>query len=103
MRINLVHSSDGFVIDTRGLTKSYKGVAGLADESGWRRGFANLLRKEFSLWWRTRKWGIHLLIWLALINGMVLMMALLDENPPAQRYGEAITVFFVLSGFAAGI
>jgi ABC-2 type transport system permease protein len=38
-------------------------------ERGWRRGFANLLRQENAQWWRTRRWWVQSLFWLALING----------------------------------
>lgn len=41
----------------------------LVEERGWRRGFANLLRQENDRWWRTRRWWVQSLFWLALING----------------------------------
>jgi ABC-2 type transport system permease protein len=41
----------------------------LVEERGWRQGFANLLRKENAQWWRTRRWWVQSLVWLALING----------------------------------
>jgi ABC-2 type transport system permease protein len=37
--------------------------------SGWRRGLVNLLQKENDQWWRTRRWWIQSLLWLAVING----------------------------------
>ena len=40
-------------------------------EHGWRSGLVNLLRKENSLWWRTRKWWIQTLVWLVISNGIV--------------------------------
>jgi ABC-type transport system involved in multi-copper enzyme maturation permease subunit len=40
-------------------------------EHGWRSGFANLLRKENSLWWGTRKWWVQTLIWLFISNGVI--------------------------------
>jgi len=40
-------------------------------ESGWRRGFANLLRKENGEWWRTRRWWTQSLIWLLIANGIL--------------------------------
>jgi len=40
-------------------------------EHGWRSGFANLLRKENSLWWGTRKWWIQTLVWLVISNGII--------------------------------
>ncbi len=40
-------------------------------ERGWRRGFANLLRKENGEWWRTRRWWTQCLIWLLIVNGIL--------------------------------
>ena len=40
-------------------------------ERGWRRGFANLLRKENGEWWRTRRWWTQSLIWLLIANGIL--------------------------------
>jgi ABC-2 type transport system permease protein len=73
------------------------------DERGWSRGFANLLRKEFSLWWRTRKWLVHLLIWLVLLNGFALVVVLSEQNPAAQNLRETLEVFFMVGAFATGV
>jgi ABC-2 type transport system permease protein len=43
----------------------------LVDEHGWRRGFVNLLRKENSRWWHTRRWLVQSLIWLLIVNGVL--------------------------------
>ena len=40
-------------------------------ERGWRRGFANLLRKENGEWWHTRRWWLQSLLWLLIINGIL--------------------------------
>jgi len=40
-------------------------------ESGWRRGFANLLRKENGEWWHTRRWWMQILLWLLIVNGIL--------------------------------
>jgi ABC-2 type transport system permease protein len=40
-------------------------------ESGWRRGFANLLRKENGEWWHTRRWWLQSLLWLLIVNGIL--------------------------------
>ena len=42
---------------------------------GWRAGFGNFLDKELGSWWRTRRWLIHLVLWLvvfALVAGWTL-------------------------------
>jgi len=36
-------------------------------ETGWRRGFANLLSKENGAWWRTRRWLVQTIIWVAIL------------------------------------
>lgn len=38
-------------------------------EHSWRRGMANLMRKENDQWWHTRRWWIQCLLWLLIING----------------------------------
>jgi ABC-2 type transport system permease protein len=40
-------------------------------ESGWRRGLANLLRKENGEWWHTRRWWLQTLLWLLIVNGIL--------------------------------
>ncbi len=40
-------------------------------ERGWRRGFANLLRKENGEWWHTRRWWMQSLLWLLIVNGIL--------------------------------
>jgi ABC-2 type transport system permease protein len=67
---------------------------------GWLQGFANLYRKENHLWWRTSRWWVQILIWLAIANGilfLVIGVAPSMENPPgsaseaqnAQNSGQA--------------
>ena len=38
---------------------------------GWWMGMGNMLAKENVAWWRTRRWWIQCLLWLALLNGTV--------------------------------
>ena len=47
------------------------GVLQPVKESGWRRGFANLLRKENGEWWHTRRWWTQSLIFLLIVNGIL--------------------------------
>jgi len=75
------------------------------NEQGWRRGFANLLRRENSTWWRTRRWWINSLIWLVVINGTLLAMLSTSveetsamQRTPEQVMAEARTVFTVMAG-----
>jgi ABC-2 type transport system permease protein len=59
----------------------------LVGNQGRYQGFGNLLRKENRLWWRTSRWWVQTLIWLAIVNGilfMVIGIAPKMENPPGQ-------------------
>src|SRR5574339_881742 len=46
----------------------------LVNERGWRRGLGNLVRGEYSAWFRSSRWWKQLLVWLAIINGMMVLM-----------------------------
>jgi ABC-2 type transport system permease protein len=88
-------------------------------------GFSNLLRKENRLWWRTSRWWVQAIIWLAIANGilfMVIGIAPRMENPPGQNSttqaikdsGQTedpqqtlanlgLTVFLKMAGIAIGV
>jgi ABC-2 type transport system permease protein len=75
-------------------------------EHGWRRGFANLLRNENSMWWGTRKWMVHLLLWLVVLNGLVLLVGLTEgreTNSPVPIDQTLIQVFFQVGALATAI
>ena len=80
----------------------------MVNEQGWSRGFANLLRHENATWWQSRRWWINMLIWLALINGILLAMLsstseVAAERTPQQILDEARTVFTVMAGLFGAI
>jgi ABC-2 type transport system permease protein len=59
----------------------------LIGNQGRLQGFGNLLHNENRLWWRTSRWWVQILIWLAIANGilfMVIGIAPKMENPPGQ-------------------
>jgi ABC-2 type transport system permease protein len=81
-------------------------------------GFGNLLHKENSLWWRTSRWWVQTLIWIAIGNGILLMVigvAPKMENPPGQTSNTqsadsqqpldilGLTVFLKIAGIASAI
>jgi len=76
-------------------------------EHGWRSGYANLLRKENSLWWGTRKWWVQALIWLFISNGIIAFMLwgipLIDPSASSDLGGsninELLKVFLQLESF----
>jgi ABC-2 type transport system permease protein len=43
-------------------------------EQGWQRGLGNLLRGEYSAWFKSSRWWKQLLVWLAIVNGMMGIM-----------------------------
>jgi len=80
-------------------------------EHGWRSGFMNMLRKENSLWWGTRKWWVQTLVWLLISNGIIAFILwgvpLIDHsassNLNASDVNELIRVFLQLETFFASI
>jgi ABC-2 type transport system permease protein len=46
----------------------------LVSEKGWRRGLGNLLQGEYSAWFKSSRWWKHLLLWISIINGMMILM-----------------------------
>lgn len=76
----------------------------MVKEQGWRRGFANLLRHENAIWWRSRRWWLNIVIWLLLINAPILGLLTSGAESsgvartPAQVRAEALTVFAVMAG-----
>jgi ABC-2 type transport system permease protein len=59
----------------------------LVNEKGWRRGLGNLLRGEWSSWFKSSRWWRHLLIWFAIINVMMGIMIIVSvkergDGPP---------------------
>ncbi len=90
----------------------------LIGNQGRLQGFTNLLGKENHLWWRTSRWWLQTLIFLAISNGilfMVIGIAPKMENPPGQASntqadGSAqpldilgLTVFLKIAGIATAI
>jgi ABC-2 type transport system permease protein len=75
-------------------------------ERGWRRGFANLLRNENRQWWGTRKWLVHLLLWLVVLNGFILLVGWAERQEAITSvpvYETLIQVFFGVGALATGI
>ena len=66
-------------------------------------GFGNLLSKELGSWWRTRRWVVHLLLWLVVINGFVMLIWADGRHQMTPEAGlrETMQVFFQAGGFFA--
>jgi ABC-2 type transport system permease protein len=68
--------------------------------AGWTRGLNNVLRAEFGHWFRTRMWWIQILIWAAMVNGMLLIVVL---SSPFEAREEGVTLFNIFLGLAGPI
>lgn len=74
-------------------------------ETGWRRGFKQLLRRENNGWWKSRRWIVQTLIYLFVLNGLMLTVlnasdASSGQAPAtaAEKVALALTVFITLAG-----
>lgn len=76
-------------------------------ELGWRSGFGNLLHKENGMRWGGRRWVIPALVWMAIVNGFVTLIAFagkMDPNMAGQDIAAlAIDVFVQMGVFASSI
>jgi ABC-2 type transport system permease protein len=70
----------------------------LVKERGWQRGLGNLLRGEFSSWFRSRKWWSQILIWLLSIN-LILFFTTLGAEEAAEAGGEIPEIIALYSIF----
>jgi ABC-2 type transport system permease protein len=76
-------------------------------EIRWRSGFGNLLHKENGMRWGGRRWVVPALIWIAIMNGIVTLIAFADKADPSMAgqdiAAEAIDVFVQIGIFATAI
>ncbi len=73
---------------------------------GWRLGFGNMLANELGRWFGTRRWLTQLGVFVALINGMVLMFAVSSAGSgtaAAELFAEAGDVFSTMLMVATAI
>ena len=61
------------------------------DERGALRGFANLLRKELATWTRTRSGWVQLVLWLAVLNGLMTLPLVFMREMFAGEMGSPFT------------
>ena len=73
----------------------------LVVEKGWRRGLGNLLQGEYSAWFKSSRWWKHLLMWFAIINGMMGMM--IYATARAAKDGNAGPPMFFMYGMFGGM
>lgn len=70
----------------------------LREGAGWSRGLDNLLGAELGRWFRTRKWWVQILIWAALINLILFVVAISEEDGGGT---ELVMLFNVFLGVFA--
>ena len=58
------------------MSANVPGQLQLGSENGWQRGLRNLLRGEYSAWFKSSRWWKQLLMWVAIINGMMGLMVI---------------------------
>jgi ABC-2 type transport system permease protein len=67
------------------------------------RGFGNLFGNEMKLWWGTRKWLIHLLVWVLPINALIALVASQSVGSPLDILIEVQEVFIALATIGSAI
>lgn len=70
----------------------------LVNEKGWRRGLGNLLRGEWSSWFKSSRWWKHLLMWFAIVNGMMTIMVIASADA-AKKGSDGPPVLFMYGIF----
>jgi ABC-2 type transport system permease protein len=70
-------------------------------------GFFNLLRNENTLWWRTRRWLVNTITWVAILDGILVIMLGASSGetlPPSFNLSaEGTIVFLTLTLIALAI
>ncbi len=71
------------------------------EEKGWRRGLGNLLQGEYSAWFKSSRWWKHIILWFAIINGMMGMM--IYATARAAKDGNDGPPMFFMYGLFGGM
>lgn len=95
-------------------------VLSAVKDRSWLSGFGNIFHKESHQWFGTWQWVIQVVIWLAIVNGMLAMVVLaapkIEAAQASQEIGAAeaaaatealkqtaLMVFFIFSGLAPAV
>ncbi len=87
------------------MTTTANSQFGMVQERGWRRGLGNLLRGEFSGWFRSRKWWGHSLLWLLIIN-LILFFTMMGSKEAAktgEEVSDTIMLYCIFGGLFVAI
>jgi ABC-2 type transport system permease protein len=80
------------------MTATASGPIRAVEEKGWRRGLGNLLRGEYSAWFKSARWWKHLLLWFSIINVMMVIM-IIAAAEAAKDAGEVPPILFMYGIF----
>lgn len=70
----------------------------LVEEKGWRRGLGNLLRGEYSAWFKSSRLWKQLLIWFLIVNGMMGIMIIASAEA-AKEGSDGPPILFMYGIF----
>jgi ABC-2 type transport system permease protein len=68
----------------------------MVEEKGWRRGLGNLLRGEYSAWFKSSRWWKHLILWFAIIN--VMMVIMIIASVKERGHGPPLLLMYGIFG-----
>jgi ABC-2 type transport system permease protein len=80
------------------MSANMSGQFQLVEEKGWRRGFGNLLRGEYSSWFKSSRWWKQLIMWVSIINGMMGIMVYAAADAAKEGF-EGPPVLFMYGIF----
>jgi ABC-2 type transport system permease protein len=83
------------------MSASASGQFQLVNEKGWRRGLGNLLRGEYSAWFKSSKWWKHIILWFSIIN--VMMVIMIFASGQAANGGEEGPPVLFMYGIFGGM
>jgi ABC-2 type transport system permease protein len=75
---------------------------------GWQRGLDNFMRAELAAWFGTRTWLTHLLIWVGMIDGILLVTLLSIQREGGvgtalEATTTGVMLYSIFSGFFAAV
>jgi ABC-2 type transport system permease protein len=65
-----------------------------------------MLANELRRWWRTRRWLVHMALWVILLNGLILLVGLTAGVEAAEEgpiFNQLVDAFLQVSAIATGI
>jgi ABC-2 type transport system permease protein len=83
------------------MSANVSGQFQLVNEKGWRRGLGNLLRGEYSSWFKSSRWWKHFIMWFAIIN--VMMGIMVYATAEAAKDGNDGPPLFLMYGIFGGM